>query len=916
MSETWLKPFIPDSRVQLPDYQLFRNDRANKQGGGVCVYVHKSISAQILRCSDGSSVGTSKVEYIILRMMVRSAVVGFVVTYRPPKVAGIPELFDAVQEASHLFSKVVIVGDFNSDMLVDSYDSKVIKDLLLAQDLSLVNNAATHHTSTSHTLLDLIITDSLDDVLRFNQSAQPQLSGHDSVQLTMRIEIQHSASDRLCFRNLKCLDTPEYVNQIESIVSSKVSGNLQDFTSLPLNDMVDCFTSSINSALNSIAPIIEVNSGKRRPPWLSQEILNEIQHRNRLRNLHRRYRSKESYDQYKTQRNHVKTLVENSKIQYNTERLSQIHDSSHLWKELRSLGIIDNKLKRNPLPVSVEVLNDHFVDSVERIALTFTGNDMPADIFDSPPENRAIFNFQYVTNELVSGLVAENKTNSQGIDEISHIFLKKGSYIVTPMLREIINKSFATSTFPEKWLQSVIIPIEKIKHPTEISQYRPISILCSPSKILESVVSDQLMSYLGENNLLDPYQSGYRKHHSVETLLNNLLDDIRLAADQGKITFLVLFDFSKAFDFVNHDLLLRVLENLGCSNSVLEWFSSYLANRKQAVKDEKGNLSHWRVNSNGVPQGAVLGPLLFSLLINKFSTCLQYCRYNVLADDIQIHLSGSSLELATIVKRVSADISSMFDWAKSYMLKINLVKTKVMILGTSRTLSQLTDVLPKSLNVRDHVIPVVTSARNLGLMICSTLSWRDQSIITAGKIWGVIHQLKRSKASLSFNLRKQLIISLVFPHLDFCSTVQTNITLADENIVQKAFNAAIRFIFHVSKMEHISPYYQKLNWLRVRNRRKYAQGLLVFKLLQNRSPAYLANQLVHKTSGSSRNIDRNPHCLNVPPCRTEFYKQSFIVSSINLWNSLPSQLVDTDSIGLFKTRLHSYLMNMQTVEDS
>ena len=491
---------------------------------------------------------------------------------------------------------------------------------------------------------------------------------------------------------------------------------------------------------------------------------------------------------------------------------------------------------------------------------------------------------------LVHKIINELKSNSKGFDDIPLSYLNLAKPIVVPIIVKIINASFQLQHFPDIWKHALVKPLPKIKQPKLCNDYRPISILCTLSKIIEKVVYNQLSTHLENNNLLDPNQSGFRAGHSTQTTLLKLVDDVRLAMEQQKITLVVLFDFSKAFDLVDHTILLEKLKSLGCSNITINWFKSYLSGKKQAVYDDKRNVSTWCDILSGVPQGSNLGPSLFSVMINDICKVLVHSKYLLYADDFQIYIHGHADQLPRLIAMLTRDVRAVNDWAKANGLVLNAQKTKCMLIG-SRHYTRLHPINSLPDIVVDGVrISWVKSAKNLGVIIDDNLSWNEHINSTVNKIWNILRQLKFNDKFLDRGLRRELVGSLVFPIIDYCCAVFTDL---DDNLnsqLQRALNSCVRFIYKLRYDTHISPFLNELGWLNIQNRRKYFVAIQTYKLLYLKSPDYLRN-IYRAIPDRQYHLRPRNATLLVPFCRTQFYKQSFNVTSTNLWNELPSQLL-------------------------
>jgi len=376
------------------------------------------------------------------------------------------------------------------------------------------------------------------------------------------------------------------------------------------------------------------------------------------------------------------------------------------------------------------------------------------------------------------------------------------------------------------------------------------------SKILERIIASQTIRYLKDTNKMDPFQSAYRRGHSTQTALLRILDVARLAADKRKVTIMVFFYFSKAFDTVIHSKMIEILGNLGFSSSSLRWVYSYLTGRSQAILDHDNNLSTWASMDRGVPQGSVLGPLLFSLYIVNFRKTLSFCDYNIYADDIQILLSQGH----NGVRRVS---------------------------GTA--------------------VPYSRSVEYLGITIASNLAWTLEADRTCKRVYGILHQLKTAKHLLARDIRMRLISALVFPQLDYCCVAMLDIIRESELLLQRSLNACVRFVVDFQRHEHITPHFVKLRWLKFHERKRYFTGCLIYSIISTGKPGYLSDKIATWSAAASYLTRTDSYTLAVPLCRTELYKTSLLCQELSFWNYFPLHR-SVPSLHGFKAQLYDHLL--------
>jgi Reverse transcriptase (RNA-dependent DNA polymerase) len=404
--------------------------------------------------------------------------------------------------------------------------------------------------------------------------------------------------------------------------------------------------------------------------------------------------------------------------------------------------------------------------------------------------------------------------------------------VILPTLTNIVNSSMQLGYFPNSWKRAILCPIPKIRIPVNVKDFRPISLLCTASKVLEKVVHDQILVYLNNLNLMDPLQSGYKKLYSTSTALLRVAEDIRLAIFKKEVVLIVFLDYSKAFDCVDHKLLLRKLEQLNFSASVLKWLQSYLSNRECAVKGSDGKTSKWVKLNRGVPQGSVLGPLLFSLYTHDVGKILKNrCKYHIYADDIQLYINCSLSELNEAIQIMNFILEDVAKWSESHGLKLNPSKTQAMLIATQNTHKQINHQNLTKLTLNGTDIQYFDTVKNLGVIFDKHFSWDKQISSVSQKIYGTLNNLYKFRAMTPESIRLKLIKTLVLPHLDYCSFAYCNINKEQEKRLQKLLNAAIYYVYNVPFAARLSPYFLKAGILKVQERHELELLVMTHKIV-------------------------------------------------------------------------------------
>ena len=329
-------------------------------------------------------------------------------------------------------------------------------------------------------------------------------------------------------------------------------------------------------------------------------------------------------------------------------------------------------------------LNVHYnTTAVRLLNSTPKPEDKLHEIIKVLPENPNSFSFSKTTyTDTRKAILALRNDCSTGQDKIPSKFLKLCVNEITSPICHIINTAIEENSFPQQWKISKITPIPKIDQPKEPSDYRPISILPILSKVYERILMHQIVSHLDEVKLLSQHQSGFRKGHCTVTTCMKIKDDIIKAMNSGEITLSVMADFSKAFDTVDFETLIKKLHQLKFSKPALLTLSSYLSNRHQFVQINDKESDKLTV-LNGVPQGSILGPVLFNIYVHDMSMntdaeCMQY------ADDTSLYRHTKPGQLAECAEKLSHDIKDLQKWSESQNLLFNAKKTKTMLFSTKQ----------------------------------------------------------------------------------------------------------------------------------------------------------------------------------------------------------------------------------------
>ena len=519
--------------------------------------------------------------------------------------------------------------------------------------------------------------------------------------------------------------------------------------------------------------------------------------------------------------------------------------------------------------------------------------------------------FRVMSEREIESFVDKIGKKSCDLDPIPASIFRECKSTILPVLTNIVHMSLQSASMPAALKEAMIKP--KLKKDNldseDYSNFRPISNLKVVSKIIEKAVSCQLSDYLRDNDLEEPFQSAYKRFHSPETALLRVQNDILCEIDNQNCVILLLLDMSAAFDTVDHKLLLERMEKCyGVKGNALKWFRSYLQDRKQFVMID-GTKSEMKELRYGVPQGSVLGPILYLLYTSPIGDIIKRhgLNYHLYAGDTQLYLSfkPTYVEQPGSIAKIETCVSEIDTWMVCNKLKLNRGKTELLILSARHRLPPLID----HVDVSGEQIEPSTSARNIGVIFDEHMSLEKHVTSTCKACFFHLRNISRIRVSLSLADTEKLVHAFITSKLDNANSLLYGLPKFLIHRLKYVQNAAARVVTRTRKYDHIKPVLKQLQWLPISQRINYKILLLTYKALNGQAPSYITELLepyvpTRNLRSSSKNL------LKVPPVKLKGYGHrcfSFVAPS--LWNSLPNNIRGCGSLSDFKTCIKTYLFN-------
>lgn len=879
LSETFLKENIPNSYFDIQGYEVVREDRSGKNGGGLLCYIKSCVSYEKLSEIDDQSL----CESVTIKMkseVSKPFLVSFI--YRPPdsKIEWNENFVRHVERCYEYCEEVIILGDFNVNLLDISVKQRWTQTVLDAVNLTQLISTATRISMTSATLIDHVYSSHPTKLTKYGV-IDCSFSDHHLIYATRKVGIKKSGKRyKLTYIDYSKM-TPENVTTVFSKVPWEYIQQTDDVSNMA-KSFNDLFLEAASELVSTKSRYVKSDI---LPPWLDEEARQNMSLRDQLK------RSK-LWLEYKRQRNYVNNMIRNKKRNH-IESLVKNSTNTNTKPIWDALNVSKPKSKEIDTDLSCDALNDHFV-SIAKILTSHLKK--PARVCEEIPPNLLSCVPEFTHMDLIAYLKDIPSSKATGVDNISVKMLKHTIPFVVEPICSMFNKILQQGEFPESWKVARVTPIFKEGDKNDPSNYRPISVLPIISKLFEKHINISLQTHLTENKIVHHLQCGFRGNHSCSDVVHKVVSDCLEFRSRNHFTSLLLLDFSKAFDCVDHEILSVKLKSCGISGQLLSLINSYLKDRMQFVS-LKENFSKQKSIKVGVPQGSILAPTLFLIYINdllhlpKFSESLAY------ADDT-VFINHSPV-LTDLQLCCESDLETIRKWCEDNRMVINMKKSHYLLVDRSSSIPESEEF---ELQYDNQALLRKSETKLLGFILVDTITWFDHIKYINSKISKNINLLRLCRPYIRFEYARIFYFQFIFCHLIYGICIYHN--LAPDYATKSLYLQQKRALRIVADFHRLPCYListdilsKSLKLLKLPDLARYFTCILGFRIFHGTSPDFICasfDEAEHRFCFRDR--------FNL---RTSKKHLESLISTT--FNNLPFELKSLASFTTFKSSLYNYI---------
>lgn len=922
-TETWLDSSYPSELFYVQGYHpMFRKDRSGKQGGGVAVYISEDLPAK--RFTDIEFPECIAIEVTLSRR--RKMLL--ITVYRPPskKLSDIKDFCSSLQSILEAamkrkrFELTVIVGDFNAKNCdwqaggITDQAGTALSDLCLTLSMTQLvrENTRQGNSGLPESLLDLVITDR-PDLVR-NVGVLPPIGSSDHCLVLTKLLPKQLLPAKKTLHEHFDYGNARWDEMNQSLLNTDWHSELHG---IDIDTMVRRFSEILSQAVEEYIPKVRYFVRPGNKPWYTPHLHRLKRIRDRLFSRFRKASDEAQViagDAYRAVRNIYVAELRRAERHYYSKmsyRLSSntFHQNTRQWWKLaKSVSGSTSTSAIPPLEVDgcfvtnstakAECLNSFFT---ELSFLNEPAFDPTLSLDRARPQGH--FQFSHITStEVLQQLQKLNIAKSCGLDGIGNYILRATALGIASPLAVLFNSSLSMGKFPTTWKPAVVVPLYKQKGDrSAVSSYRPVSLTLSVSKVFERLVHKQLLTYLLNNNFISDHQYGFLPGRSTLLELASILQRLHttLADSRDKFVRTIFLDISKAFNRVWHTGLLHKLDMMGIDRT---WFKSYLSDRTQCTRVDGVKSSFSKLHA-GVPQGTVLGPLLFLCYVNDLPTLVYPLSTYMFADDTALVSTQSRQKIFSTSAKTQAVLNRVVSWSQDWCVTFNASKSTDLVITGSRRGS----VQPPTLTIQGIEIPTVKSTLHLGVRISTDLKWSAHVRYLRSKVAGAVGMLRYLRQRLPSFFIATIYICVIRPTLEYNSPIWDSLCQTEVKSLEDIQLSVAKLVLPLSADSHPSYLLHKLEWPTLAWRRRIARLHLFWKLLHGEGPPDLVNSTpIYQKHRTSREL-RHPESVTLPRCCTELQQSSWMSRTAADWNCLSKQAQSTASFVQFKKILSSDL---------
>lgn len=888
LTETWLHNGVFDSEFTPPQFCAHRRDR-NSRGGGVALLFRKGL--KVVRLSEPPGA-----EAMFCKLFFENECLVIGVVYRPPgeDVKVLEELKAFIASLISQNTKLILCGDFNlpgidwntfSATNNDIVCGEELIDIAFRFDLRQIVKDCTRVHGESKSILDLVF-------VRSNIPGTIECDVVDGISDHHAVLVQFPSLKAT--KHVKVISFHDFARADDVSILEMLESSYDDFFrsvhTCDVNALWVKFRNMVHACIQLFVPLRTKKTNVSNP-WITRDIIHLKRKVKRLKKAKKKlHHNTNIHNQILSVSKELKIKMREEKHNFYNVRLSKMIKESpaSFWRFIKPvISNCDTFIVNNASTTDATVIASEFNDYFKSVFVTDDGSSPFYKKFsDLPP----IENLDVSESGVLNLLLDLNIKKSPGPDEIPNAFLKRYALWCAKYLTLIYNLSLSTGLLPDDWKTSIVKPLHKQGDKHLIANYRPIALTCTCCKLLEHVIYKHVMKFLEANSVLSPAQHGFRHGFSTVTQLVEVIHDFASAINNHTQIDAIFLDFTKAFDKLSHPKLLLKVSHILKNSTICNWIESYLTSRKQCVSFNQATSTMLPVSS-GVPQGSVLGPLLFLLYINDIADNCNV-KIRLYADDCVIYSVINSINDQLQLNR---ELHQLFQWCNTWQMSVNLKKSVVM------SIANKTHIHSFDYTIDGTILSRVEHYKYLGLHIRSDLRWNDHITEITNKGMSKLHYLKRSLRHSSCDTKLIAFKTLVLPILEYANIVWDPFTQSNINKLERVQNKAVRFIFNRYDRVSVSGLVAKANLKHTSARNKIARLRFMFKIVKGHLNGSISNY-VHFSTGYDT---RMRHCFSITPYQTanNVFKYSFFPRTIEEWNALDAPTVEANSVEMFDSLL-------------